>query len=331
MSGKMAIGAHSTFLFFCLAWATTLPSPAAAVGLVYLNEVVVQGAEKVELYNPDADSLDISGWTITGSNGSFSIPGGTFVPPAGYREVSFPGDIMGDLGGETSIADLTDTEQDVVKYGQAGGAPLPPPGASTSLCRAPDGSAAPPFFDDPGYSDAGNWTLDLTSTFEAPNDAPPPVLGTTIRLNEVNPAPGGNEYEYFNPFPLAANIDITGWWLTDGLSVVVLNGIVPGGGVLAQVLPTQIELTLLAYLFDADGVRVDQIGLLGAPLHEDLCIARCPDGAGPADGFDYLTSGGGVTLLPLACTLGELNTTNPECSGTAITPARWGTIRLLFR
>lgn len=310
----------------------TMPGMSGATGLVYLNEVAVQGAERIELYNPSGVSIDVSGWTISGSNGSFTVPGGTVVPPAGYKEISFPGDIMGDLGGETSIADLTNTDQDIVKYGQAGGAPLAPPGGSISLCRAPDGSAAPPFFNDPGYSDAGNWTLDLTATFDAPNDAPAPSLGTTIRLNEVKPLPpGGNTYEYFNPFPLAANINIAGWWLTDGISVVFLNGVVPGGGVLAQNLPTQIEITLVAYLFDADGVRVDQIGLLGAPIHEETCFARCPDGAGPADGFDFSTSGGGDTLLPLPCTLGELNTTNPQCSGTAVGSTRWGAIRFLFR
>lgn len=326
-----ATGLCRLLLLLALA-AHALPADSNATGLVYLNEVVVQGAEKVELFNPSGASIDVSGWTIYGANGSFTIPGGTVVPPAGYKEISFPGDIMGDLGGETSIADLTDTDQDVVKYGQAGGAPLAPPGAAISLCRAPDGSAAPPFFNDPGYSDAGFWTLDLTATFEAPNDAPPPSLGTTIRLNEVKPLPpGGNEYEYYNPFPLAANIVINGWWLTDGISVVFLNGVVPGGGVLAQNLPTQIENTLVAYLFKDDGVRVDQIGLLGAPIHEDVCFARCPDGAGPADGFDYLTSGGGDTLLPIECTLGELNTTSPECSGTAAGEVRWGTVRFLFR
>ena len=308
---------------------------AATAQDVYLNEVVVEDlAEKVELYNPNAASLDVGDRKIVGGLGEYQIPSGTTIPPFSYLTITIspPGDIFENVGDEISIADSNTGEiYDQVNYGQSGGAPLPHAGGTVSLCRAPDASAGPPLYDEAGYSDAGNWTLDLTSTFGAMNDAPVPELGSTVTLNEFNPGPP-NLVEFYNPSALAADIDITGWFLTDGLSEVFLNGTVPGGGVLVLNLPTQIEAMQLAYLFDDQGVRVDQLGFLGSPpLPPEHCLARCPDGAGPYDGYDWLTSGGGTSLLIIGCTLEELNVTSPDCHPTAARERSWGRIRMLAR
>lgn len=302
---------------------------ATIQGPLYLNEVVVDDAgEKVELYNPGPGSIDLDSVLVRGVT-DFVITGEPDLPPGEYRVIDLVGGgYLDNLGGETSLVDLASGGiYDRVRYGQAGGAPLPHAGAAVSLCRAPDGSLDPPLYNEPGYTDAGNWTLDLTSTFGITNDAPVPALGSTIRINEVKPLPGPDAVELYNPSALAANVDVTGWFLTDGTTVAPLAGIVPGGGVLLQNVPMQVESTLLLYLFDADSVRVDQIGFLDArPLGEEECFARCPDGSGPADGFDFASSGGESFLFVLPCSLGELN-----CPATPARPTSWGRVRSLFR
>jgi len=47
------------------------------------------------------------------------------------------------------------------------------------------------------------------------------------------------------------------------------------------------------YLYDPNLVRLDQIGWTQTPFYfPDLCLVRSPDGAGPADGYDFNSSGG---------------------------------------
>jgi hypothetical protein len=192
--------------------------------------------------------------------------------------------------------------------------------------------AGPPHFDETGYSDAGNWTLDLTSTFGVTNDAPAPSLGSTVVVNEVRPGVP-SAVEFYNGSALVVNVDITGWFLSDGNGVAFLAGIVPSGGVLLLNVPLAIQPTSLVYLFDDLGKRVDQLGFAFGPhLPPELCLARCPDGAGPYDGSDWATSGGGTSLFIQQCTLGELNSTLPECGdATAARPTTWGRLRSIYR
>ncbi|MBD3303339.1 MAG: hypothetical protein GF346_12915 [Candidatus Eisenbacteria bacterium] len=317
-----------------LALACLIASSATAQD-VYLNEVVVEdSAEMVELYNPNQTPLDVGDRKIVGGLGEYEIPDGTTIPALSYLTITImpPGNIFENVGDEISIADSNSGEvYDQVRFGHAGGAPIPHTGGTVSLCRATDAATDPPLYDETGYSDADFWTLDLTSTFGAANDAPPPALGSTVTLNEFNPGPP-NMVEFYNPSVLAVDVDIDNWFLTDGIGEVFLNGTVPSGGVLVLNLPTQIEATQHVYLFDDQGVRVDQIGFFEGPAFPpDLCLVRCPDGAGPYDGHDWLTSGGGETLLILECTLGDLNTTNPECNPTAVEERSWGRIRMMAR
>jgi hypothetical protein len=310
-------------------------SVARAQDTIFLNEAVVQGAEAVELYNAGPDSVDVGGKYIVGTS-VYDIPGTVLVPPGGYVTIPIPGDVLGNIGGEISLTDSAGgggPYYDRVFYGQAGAAPLPHPGATVSLCRAPDASLDPPLFGEGGYSNATNWTLDLTSTFGGMNDAPVPALGSTIKINEIKPGPP-DIVEFYNPTAVVAvNIDITGWFITDGISPeFFLAGIVPSGGVLIQNTLTNIGATQLAYLFTDQGVRVDQLGFLGGPPieHED-CLMRCPDGAPPHDGFDWLTSGGGTSLFVFPCTLGQLNTENPACQAVPVRTTTWGGLRFLYR
>jgi hypothetical protein len=61
-----------------------------------------------------------------------------------------------------------------------------------------------------------------------------------------------------------------------------------------------------------------KLGLLGAPLLPVPCIGRCPDGAGPSHGFNYPTSGGGDTWIPLTCTIGARNILAPQCGQSGV-------------
>lgn len=281
---------------------------AQAAGKVFLNELSIIGSEGAEVYNLGPDPVDISGYRIVGTGGFYEFPSGTILDPGEYLAVSM-GNIQSDIGGETDLIDLASNVLDGVFYGQQGGAPLAHAGAS--LCRAPDGSADPPRH---SPEHARWWTIDFTPTPGAQNNAPPPDLGSSISINEIDDAlPNQDTVEFYNPTALLDGIPLVGWRLTDGHSVAMLTGVVQGGDVLSLSTGTDIEVTRLAYLFNNLGVRVDQVGTLGAPDPPGSCIGRCPDGAGPHRGFNYITSGGGVTWIPMFCTIGELNTTAPQC------------------
>ncbi len=281
---------------------------ADAAGKVFLNEVGVIGNEGFELYNLGPDPVDISGWSVQGSDGSYTFPSGTIINPGVYLSVGTP-PIHDDIGGEIFLIDSGGGEQDGVQYGQQGSAPLAQGGAS--LARAPDGSANPPR--DP-VDDAPFWTVDFSPTPGGRNDAPVPILGGIVEINEVNDDPPETDVvEFYNETALLDPISLVGWRLSDGHTAAMLTGVVQGGDVLALSLGTDIEITRLAYLFTNTGVRVDQVGLAGAPLADMPCIGRCPDGAGPNKGYDYETSGGGATWIPMTCSPGQRNILAPEC------------------
>lgn len=323
---------------FLFGWFVTLVfSPLRGEAAeVFLNELTIRPAgmsESVELYNAGADTV-IAGWTIQGNQGTFVVPSPGFIPQGGYVTYSV-GDIQYERGGLTSLIDLvgtgksvTRTVRDAVSYGQSGSAPLPP--AGMSLCRAPDASAGTPPPPDP-FLDGLVWTIDPTPTFDSENDAPPPLPGQSVRLNELDPGlpGGGDSFELFNP--LGAPTNLAGWFLINGDGIQILNGIVPAGGflLLATIPGFDLEEVGLLYLFQPDGVRVDQLGFHDAPeLGETECYARCPDGAPPYLGFNYVTSGGGDTFVPRTCTLGESNAR--ACGETPVENLRWGGLKTRF-
>jgi hypothetical protein len=59
------------------------------------------------------------------------------------------------------------------------------------------------------------------------------------------------------------------------------------------------------YLWDDTGVRVDQLGRSGE--FENGSLQRVPDGAGPNDGYDFNSSGGGDSYLDCVPTPGAMN------------------------
>ena len=65
----------------------TPTTPAVVVNEVLANSVAPQ-TDMVELYNPTSGPADISGWYLSDSSTTpqkFQIPGGTVIPPGGYK------------------------------------------------------------------------------------------------------------------------------------------------------------------------------------------------------------------------------------------------------
>ena len=287
--------------------------------------MTIQGAEWVELYNSSPAPKNVSGWKIREGAEQQLIPGGTVIPGHGYTAISLTG-IMNDVGGEVVLIDLQQERQDGVFYGQVGSAPLPPStalAAAPTLARAPDVSTLGTVpLSDPD-TDGAFWTIDNTATLGALNNAPTPLLGTSLLINEVHSIVGGGDaVELYNPTNVT--IPLAGWALCNGLEFMGLAGGVPGHGfTVITTGPTfDVDDLDLLYLFDAGGVRRDQLGWTGGPFDPptpesaNLCLGRFHDGDGPSLGYDWISSGGGTTFLVLGCTLGGQN------GGTAGVPDR---------
>lgn len=319
-------------------WIT--PLRAADIDQIYLNEATVRGLERIELYNRANNVINLSGWSIVGSNGTLVLPPGTFIGVHEYRVFTTPGDHWGDIGGEIILLDLVGHGGDRVFYGNQGSAPLPHDNPSVTLARAPDASFNPAR--DPGPGGSGLWwTLDFTASFGLRNDAKPPLPGGSLEINEVSPKLPpllgvGDFVELYNS--TAAPISTAGWMVSVGTGMEsLLGGVVPPGGVIffGLVPGTYSDTAKLVYLFDADTVRVDQVGWTNGPPAEGACYQRCPDGAGPNLGYDWVTTGGAITWFLSPCTLGLLN--SPACLAPAgvgdppIERRSWGKLKDRYR
>jgi hypothetical protein len=318
-----------------------------AQAAVFLNEITIRGVERVELYNSGPGIEDVNGWTIE-SAGSFEIEGLPPLAPGAYVSFAIEPPIFDDSGGFIELLDIS--QEDRVAYGKLGSAPLPPSTGFSrlgppppSLARAPDASTygAPPT-PDPS-TDGLFWTLDLSPTFGAVNDAPTAALGSSLSINELDPKPvgTGDFVELYNP--AAVPVLLAGWFLTNGDAFQALAGVVPGGGHLTITTDPgfELEATELLYLFDPAEVRVDQIGVHLPPVRGHAptldvcqCYARYEDGDGPNIGYDWFTSGGWSTLLTLTCTPDAENHNVTDCTGTAapeMSNETWGRVKARWR
>ncbi len=273
---------------------------------VVINEFIAKGTEWIELYNYGACPVTMTGWYVQDDGGTDNSISGVTIPAGGYYSWNTTLN-LGTSGDYIELYDGSKALIDRVAYGNKGGCPLPPYGSNISACRAPNGSDT----DD----DARDWTLDRSSTRDAANDAPAPQLGSSLILNEIDPYPSadGDSLELYNPTGSA--VDITNWWFSDGDDIIDLpsGGTVPAGGwlVLAEGSGDwpdgQCDFSSgdVAYLFNASGVRVDQLGWYGE--YNDHSFQRCPDGNGPNDGYDWTSSGGDTSLFDTTATWGAAN------------------------
>jgi uncharacterized repeat protein (TIGR01451 family) len=269
---------------------------------VLINEFEAKGTEWIELYNAGAAAQDLTGWYVESSDGTMEALSGSLAAGAYLDfDTTLPLDNSGD---SISLYDGSDTLIDSVAYGDAGGAPLMNTGYSTA--RLFDGVDT----DD----DARDFNLDATPTRGAANDVPGTALGSSVFVNEVDlfPAAGPDYVELYNPSGSA--IDVTGWSLSDGDDIGTFSGSVPAGGflVLEEIVdfPGDFGSSDVAYLYNASGERVDQLGWEGEFV--DDCVARVPDGAGPSDGYNWVSSDGGVSVFDQPCTIGSSNGSGPS-------------------
>jgi uncharacterized repeat protein (TIGR01451 family) len=280
------------------------PDDSVLADHVIINELD-NYTEWVELYNPTDSAVDIGNWQLTADIDSlnYTIPPGTILGAGSYWVYNTTGDL--DNGGDViSLYDGGAALVDQVGYGNYGGAPAPSTVYRTAA-RVPNGT-------DTG-DHARDWNLTLTPTSGSANDAPTVLLGSNLILNEFDnyPVAGNDMVEVYNP--TAGTIVLTDWLLSDGDAVapIVTAVSVPPGGwlVLEETVDWTVSMDFssydVGYLFQPDGIRVDQIGWAGE--YEDNTFQRIPDGAGPNDGYDWGSSGGGVSWFDLPETLGYSN------------------------
>jgi uncharacterized repeat protein (TIGR01451 family) len=287
-----------------------LGSQSANPGDVLINEFVVKGSEWVELYNKSGVDVSLDGWyvtdvacdpEITNTLGGADVitVGGYFVIDDGAAGDNFDWDSDGD------VAILCDAEHqalDRVAYGDQGGAPLAHTG--DAIARAPNGV-------DTG-DDARDWNVAPDPTSGEANNAAGVALGTTLVINEIEGG-SGDAYKYpqielYNP--TSSTITVTDWLHSDGditpkVLITETAVIAPGECfVFRSSTPNILEKDMI-YLFMPDGTRVDQVA--GEGIEAGFTLQRVPDGAGPHDGYDWDSSGGGVSWFKLPATLGERN------------------------
>ena len=235
--------------------------------------------------------IDINNWKLTAGEDDEYLLG--TIEPQGYLAFDTSLALSND-GDEIMLFDSDDILVDEVVYGNKGGAPLPPYGSSTA--RSPNGVDTDDF--------ARDWNVDQTPTQGGPNDGPGTNLGSSIIINEQNGySPGGDFYELFNP--TANPVDLSGWQASDGDNIENLAGVISPGDFLLFFPDLNISSSDVMYLWDANGIRIDQLGRDGK--YEEESFQRIPDGIGPNDGFNFVSSGGGVTYFDCIATPNEPN------------------------
>lgn len=276
-------------------------------GDVVINEFKAKGQEWIELYNPTGEPIDISHWYLDddpcAQNKSPIYD--TILPPGEYLVIEpyEPGWGLNKLSGDGETLYLCTPGHmavDSVAYGVAGGAPVPPKGHSAS--RVINGKDT----DD----DANDWNIAPDTTKGKPNNVAPVNLGQSLIINEVNRDPLPNEpaIELYNP--TSVPLSINGWQICDGddLETLKTNRVIPPKGLLV-INPDDYGVSLttedVLYLFEPDGTRVDQVGF--SYRDWDNTFQRVPNGTGPHNGYDWTSSGGGITWLYLPESLGYTN------------------------
>jgi uncharacterized repeat protein (TIGR01451 family) len=155
---------------------------------VVLNEVSSVGSpEWIELANPTAGSIDLSGWTIQRKQGGgwvtlYTFSGGTSIGAWGsgseYLTVDLGANSLPDKGANIRLMDATSTEVDATKYAKLG--------AGQTWARYKDGTDGKPVDTD---SDNQDWYKSSSPSKGGPNDEYRPriTVGKVADLTEASP------------------------------------------------------------------------------------------------------------------------------------------------
>lgn len=279
----------------------------AARADVKINEIVPKGGtEWVELYNTSSSPVSLNGWKLINSRSDEKALSGT-INENDYDTIC-TSSLWNNDGDIVYLVNSTNDTVDQVGFGIQGGAPVGPYSPLFSIARIKDRLDTD--------NDARDFNLDGTPTPKAPNDPDSVSLGNSLIINEIDPYPaaGGDSVELYNP--TGSTYDIQGWLLSDGddCATIETDVSIPPAGYLVIVAGKDFSLDMshnswnsadVCYLFNGDSVRIDQLGWYGED--NDFSFQRYPDGAGPNDGYDWVSSGGGVTLFDAPPTWGGQN------------------------
>ncbi|MBN1425317.1 lamin tail domain-containing protein [Candidatus Fermentibacteria bacterium] len=284
---------------------------SSARAQVLINEFTPKGTEWIELVNASDAAVAVTGWTVDDGSPSHAdtldstwgisvLLGGEYFWHARVNGWDLSND-----GEYVVLRDDTGATVDSVAYGTKGGAPIAPSG--WSCARRPDGTSS--------GDCALDWDIDPAPTPGVMNDVPGGVnLGSSLIINEIDPThlvpDTPDSVELYNP--TNEDVSLVGWLISDGDDVDTLSaGVAPAGGyaVLAQGEPGSFTFDFttndVCYLWTDGFVRVNQLGWAGES--DEYSLQRCPDGAGPHEGYNWASSGGGSTLLDLPATWGSAN------------------------
>jgi hypothetical protein len=257
-------------------------------------------------------------------------------------------DFLFDAGGIILLLDDSAQVIDQVAYGNAGSAPISCPiVVPAGYSRPPGFGGAVPGFDYDGsppgamHPDQGVAEPETLSTStnrfpdgydtnndgadfnigaptpDAANQAAPPDLGSSTRINSVYVYPLNSDVDplneslqFYNPTP--AIKDVRTYRISDGYLIQPIFQ--PGDAIPLE--PAQ-KYTVyhglngtISFEFEEEDrvdlyeerpnglVRIDQLGWSRLPtFFPDSCFTRVPDGVGPSGGWDWDTSGGFVFLF----------------------------------
>lgn len=353
-----------TYRLWCAAilLGSALAPPVSAQGpTLLLNEVFYDatgtdtGFEWVELFNPGAEAVELSGWRIERAGSrfetAFTFPAGATIAAGGYLVIGESSvqeaDLVGSLafqngGGATDgirLVDAAGTAVDVLLYdtpntnnladesGNPGAAFAPDAASGNGLARIPNGADT--------NASAADWQEVASLTPGAENVLPTPTPTPTPRpaptgvvVNEALPDPVGSDTsgEFIELYNTTGNaVDLTGSSLDDadgGSSSYAISDattIAAGGYLVFSRSETGIALNNdgdRARLLAEDGSLVHELVFEKSP-QEGAAWARQEDGS--ADWTATPTSG-----APNVFTLLASATTDEDASSPTLSPATKG-------
>ncbi|MBN1620391.1 lamin tail domain-containing protein [candidate division WOR-3 bacterium] len=267
---------------------------------VVINEFSPKGTEWAELYNTTSAPVVLTGWKITSAVDGDSLMLSGTIGANSVMNFSISTAIMDNDGDSIFLYKPGDTLVDFVAFGDVGPAPVIIVGWSVS--RITDGYWT--------SSMGRDFNIDATPTPGAPNDAKPAPLDGYVIINEIDPYPtsGDDSVEFIN-MSWTDTIDLGGWFLSDGDAISALGSHVLLPRSFTVVAESEFGFDFasqdVCYLFSPDTARRDQLGWAGD--YNDFSVQRIPNGTGPNDGYNWVSSGGGLTLIDTTATWGEPN------------------------
>lgn len=277
---------------------------------VVINEFAAKAnPEWIEIYNTTSSPIDLSGWCLINTPNDTTFLSGTLAGNA-YTLVTLSSAQLNNDGDLISLVNSSGDTVDYAGYGTRGPAPVGIYNSNNpaySTARITDGCYTSP-------NNGRDFNIDGTPTPGTANDAHPAPLTAQISINELDPYGGTTVYDSVELFnSTSSDIDVGGWFISDGDDFRVITGtqIVPANGFLvidsSDFSGVNFTSADVCYLFMADSQRVDQLGWNGDS--SEYTYQRVPDGGGPHDGYNWVSSGGGTTLFDKIETWGETNGT----------------------